>query len=122
MPAHYLRVKPRAIFCGKFMFLVYSLPVGILVKHDTELESVYEAFSDTEKRLAALGAQYQTAMIVVWTMREAVVVIGLVLAILSSSFTIVLPFAAVAFMGLALKAPRATSFFEKNLDMVSRIS
>ncbi len=61
-------------------------------------------------------------MIVVWAMREGVVVVGLATAIMRSSFTIVLPFAMVALVSLALKAPRPRSFFEKNLDLVRKFS
>jgi len=87
-------------------------------KNDPALEGVYQNLPESEKRLAALGAQYQTALIVVWALREGVVVVGLVAAIMCESFSAVLPFAAVSMIGLGLKVPRPTSFFEKNLNLV----
>jgi hypothetical protein len=89
-------------------------------KSDPKLEMAYESLSEPEKRLAAMGAQYQTAMIVVWAMREGVVVVGLVLALSLSSFTTVLPFAGAALVGLGLKAPRPISFFERNLGLARK--
>lgn len=83
---------------------------------------LFEGLSDEEKRLAGLVEPFQTAHIVIWALREGIVIMGLVLAILQASFTAVLPFAAVGFVALLLKVPRLMPFYERNFDLVRRIS
>jgi len=72
---------------------------------------IFENLSDSEKRLACLWPHYQTTMIVVWAMREAIAVVGLVLAILQRDFRIVIPFAVAALILMLIKLPRPTRFF-----------
>ncbi|MGD9548519.1 MAG: hypothetical protein AB7V45_13380 [Candidatus Krumholzibacteriia bacterium] len=83
---------------------------------------LFEGLSDEEKRLVGLVEPFQTAHIVIWAMREGIVILGLVLAILQASFTAVLPFAAVGFVALLLKVPRLMPFYERNFDLVRRIN
>ena len=99
------------------------LPIkqGGMSQQSPALESIYNDLPETEKRLASLFVAYQTALIVNWALREAVVVVGLVVAIMCTSFTTVLPFAAVSMIALGLKVPRPTSFFEKNKNVVKLI-
>ncbi len=89
---------------------------------DPELARVYESLSDTEKRLAGLGNPYQTTQIMVWAMREAIVLIGLVLAIMLGSFTAILPFAVVGVAAVALKVPRPAGFIESQRDLAQKFS
>ncbi len=74
-------------------------------------QGLFENLSDSEKRLAGLWPHYQTTMIVVWSMREAIAVVGLVLAILQEDFRVVIPFAAAAMILMLIKLPRPTRFF-----------
>jgi hypothetical protein len=76
-----------------------------------EGRGIFENLSDSEKRLACLWPHYQTTMIVVWTMREAIAVVGLVLAILQRDFQVVIPFATAALILMLIKLPRPTRFF-----------
>jgi hypothetical protein len=76
-----------------------------------EGRGIFENLSDSEKRLACLWSHYQTTMIVVWAMREAIAVVGLVLAILQRDFRVVIPFAAAALILMLIKLPRPTRFF-----------
>ena len=73
---------------------------------------IFDNLSDSEKRLACLWPYYQTTMIVVWALREAIAVMGLVLAILQEDFRVVIPFAAAAMILMLVKLPRPTRFFE----------
>jgi hypothetical protein len=79
---------------------------------------LFDGLSETEKRLAGLSGAYQTSQIIVWALREGIVVLGLVLAIMQGSFTAILPFAAVGFVTMLLKVPRPVSFYEGQLDFV----
>ena len=72
---------------------------------------IFDNLSDSEKRLACLWPHYQTTMIVVWALREAIAVMGLVLAILQEDFRVVIPFAAAAVILMIVKLPRPTRFF-----------
>jgi hypothetical protein len=72
---------------------------------------IFENLSDSEKRLACLWPHFQTNMIVVWALREAIAVVGLVLAILQEDFRVVIPFAAAAVILMLMKLPRPTRFF-----------
>jgi hypothetical protein len=74
-------------------------------------QGIFESLPDSEKRLACLWSHYQTTMIVVWAMREAIAVVGLVLAILQQDFRVVLPFGAAALILMLIKLPRPTRFF-----------
>jgi len=81
-----------------------------------EQARLFESLPEAEQRLAGLGGVYQTSRIVVWALREGVVVLGLVLAIMESSFPVILPFAAVGFITMLIKVPRPVSFYESQLD------
>ncbi len=74
-------------------------------------QGLFENLSDSEKRLACLWPHYQTTMIVIWSIREAIAVVGLVLAILQQDFRVVIPFAVVAVILMLIKLPRPTRFF-----------
>ncbi|MBU2502583.1 hypothetical protein KJ682_14715 [bacterium] len=73
----------------------------------------YSELPDNEKRLADLFPVYQTTHIIIWALREAVVVMGLVLTIMQGRFQAILPFAVLGLAALLLKAPRPVSFFER---------
>lgn len=77
-----------------------------------EPNSTFDALPDSEKRLAGLWPHYQTTLIVVWAMLEAMALVGLVLAIVQGEFLVVIPFAAAAGIMLFLKRPRPAGFFE----------
>ena len=74
-------------------------------------KEIFERLSDSEKRLAVLWPHYQTTMIVVWAMLEAISVLGLVLTILQRDFYVVIPFAGAAVILNVMKIPRPTRFF-----------
>ncbi len=76
-----------------------------------EGQGIFENLSDSEKRLACLWSHYQTTMIVIWTMREAIAIVGLILAILQQDFRVVVPFGAAALILMLIKLPRPTRFF-----------
>ena len=79
-----------------------------------EGQGIFGNLSDSEKRLACLWPHYQTTTpIVVWAMREAIAVVGLVLAILQQDFRVVIPFAAAALILMLIKLPRPTRFFAR---------
>jgi len=80
----------------------------------------FATLSDTEKRLAGLSVPYQMAMIVVWSLRESVVVLGLVLSVMQTSFAAILPFALIGVAALVQKAPRSAAFYERQLELVRR--
>jgi hypothetical protein len=65
-----------------------------------------------EQRLLSLWQHYQTTMIVVWAILESIAVVGLVLAIVQHDFWVVIPFASVAVLLMAMKRPRPAEFIE----------
>lgn len=75
-----------------------------------------------ERRLAGLFPHYQTTNIVVMAMREAVGVLGLVLAIVSRDFWAFVPFGIVAVVSIAVQPPAVRSFMEKALPLAQRTS
>jgi hypothetical protein len=79
-----------------------------------EKSALFERLSGTEQRLVGLLPLYQTAMIVIWAMRESIAIWGVVLAILLERFLVVVPFAAVALVLVAIKPPRPAAFLEAN--------
>ncbi len=85
-----------------------------------ELDRLFEELAPSEQHLAGLKAPYQTAQIVVWTMRESVAVMGFVLVILGGDLTAMLPFAAVALAAIALQPPRLEAFLERNIDLARK--
>jgi hypothetical protein len=72
--------------------------------------AAFERLGEGERKLACLVPYYQTGMIVLWAMREAVAVFGLVAAIVTGEFAVVVPFALGALAFLAVKMPRPTAF------------
>jgi len=72
---------------------------------------IFENLSDSEKRMACLWSHYQTTMIVVWSMREAIAIVGLILTILQQDFRVVVPFGLAALILMLMKMPRPTRFF-----------
>ena len=82
--------------------------------------ALFAGLTETEKRLAGLSGVYQTALIVIWALREGIVVLGLVLAVMQSSFQAILPFAAVGLVTMLLKVPRPVAFYESQLDHVRK--
>ena len=72
---------------------------------------IFENLSDSEKRMACLWSHFQTTMIVVWSMREAIAIVGLILAILQQDFRVVVPFGVAALILMLIKLPRPTRFF-----------
>ena len=74
-------------------------------------QEIFEGLPDSEKRLASLWSHYQTTMIVVWSMREAIAIVGLILAILQQDFRVVVPFGVTALILMLIKLPRPTGFF-----------
>ena len=81
---------------------------------------LFENLSETEQRVAGLGGVYQTSRIIIWALREGVVVLGLVLAIMQGSFPAIIPFAAVGLLAMIIKVPRPVSFYESQLDAARR--
>lgn len=67
---------------------------------------------ESERALLQYLPAYQSTLIVVWAMRESIAVFGVVLAILTREFTVVLPFAGAALVLLALARPRAEAFLD----------
>lgn len=72
---------------------------------------LFEKLSPAEQSLTGLWQHYQTTMIVVWALLEAMAVAGLVLAILQRDFRVVIPFAVAAVLLLVLKRPQPGKFF-----------
>ena len=72
---------------------------------------IFENLSESEKRLACLWSHYQTTMIVIWSMREAIAVVGLILAMMQQDFRVAVPFGVAALILMLLKLPRPTRFF-----------
>ncbi len=66
----------------------------------------------SEQRLFGLWPHYQTTMIIVWAILEAIAVVGLVLTILQRDFMVMIPFSAAAILLLALKRPSPAGFCE----------
>ena len=79
-----------------------------------EKKAIFENLSGTEQRLICLLSHYRTAMIVVWALRESIAVLGLILVILMGDFLMVVPFAMVALVLIAIRPPRPASFLEAN--------
>lgn len=73
---------------------------------------VFERLSPSEQKLVCLVPYFQTGMIVIWAMREAVAVLGLVLVILEKDFMVAVPFTVGAAVLIAIKAPRPVAFLE----------
>ena len=71
---------------------------------------LFERLPDSEQKLACLVPYYQTGMIIIWAMREAVAILGLVGAIVTSDFMVVVPFGVGALAFLAIKMPRPVAF------------
>jgi len=76
-------------------------------------QEVFERLPDGEKKLACLVPHYQTGMIIQWAMREAVAIFGVVAAILTADFPVVIPFAVGALAFVAIKKPRPEAFLEQ---------
>lgn len=74
---------------------------------------LFERLPDSERKLAGLVPYYQTGMIIIWAMREAVAVLGLVGAIVTSDFMVVVPFGVGALAFLAIKMPRPVAFLKQ---------
>lgn len=66
----------------------------------------------SERVLLQYLPAYQSALIVLWAMREAIAILGVVLAILTRNFTIALPFAAAALVLVFMARPRAAEFID----------
>jgi hypothetical protein len=67
---------------------------------------------ESERTLLGHLPAYQTTLIVVWAMREAIAVFGVIAAILTRQPTVVVPFAVAALALLALARPRVTAFLD----------
>ncbi len=79
----------------------------------TELEAKVAArLPESERALLKYLPGYQSALIVLWAMREAVAIFGLMLAILTRNLTIILRFAAAALALVAMAPPRLVEFLE----------
>jgi F0F1-type ATP synthase membrane subunit c/vacuolar-type H+-ATPase subunit K len=74
--------------------------------------------SDSDRRALSWLAHYQSTLIVVWALREGVVVLGLVVTIVRGQFNLLLPFAAAALVLLALGRPRPHEYLE---DLRTRV-
>lgn len=81
------------------------------------LQEGVDTLPTAEQRLANLFPHYQQTTIVVLAMREAIAIFGLVLAIISASFTMVLPWAGTAIVLMAAQPPAAQSFMESKLHL-----
>ena len=73
----------------------------------------FESLPESEQELACLVPYYQTGMIIIWAMRESVAVLGLVGAIVTSDFMVVVPFGVGALAFLAIKMPRPVAFLKQ---------
>lgn len=65
-----------------------------------------------EQRLVLLFPHYQTTMIVSFAMRESIAIFGLVLAILTGSFLVMVPWSIVAVGLISSQPPRPAEFLE----------
>jgi hypothetical protein len=74
---------------------------------------VFESLSESEQKLVCLVPYFQTGMIVIWAMREAVAILGLVLVILEKDFMVAIPFTLGAALLIVIKAPRPMVFLER---------
>lgn len=84
-------------------------------RNTSEISAIADRFgrlAESEQRLLCLVPFYQTSMIVVWAMREAVAIIGLVLTIMLGRLLVCVPFIAVAVALLAFSPPRVATFLE----------
>ena len=67
---------------------------------------------ESERALLKYLPAYQSTLIVVWAMREAIAVLGVILALLTREFTIALPFAGAALVLLAMARPQTAAFLD----------
>jgi len=79
----------------------------------TPSREAFEKLSESEQKLVCLVPYFQTGMIIIWAMREAVAVMGLVLVILEKDFMVAIPFTVGAALLIAIKAPRPVAFLER---------
>ena len=68
--------------------------------------------SEVDQSLARGFVHWQTSLIVVWTLREALAIFGLVLVVLLQEFSVVLPFAGASLALVLLQPPRVQAFLE----------
>lgn len=67
---------------------------------------------ESERTLLGYLPAYQTTLIIVWALREAIAVFGVIAAILTRQPATVVPFAVAALALLALARPRVTAYLE----------
>ena len=67
---------------------------------------------ESERILLGHLPAYQTTLIIVWALREAIAVFGVIAAILTRQPAIVVPFAVLALALLALARPQVTAYLE----------
>lgn len=102
---YYQRV---ALGSGRLKAIVEAPPVAPGGKD----QDLFEKLPSAEQRLLNLWQHYQTTMIVVWAILEAIAVVGLVLTILQRDFRVIIPFALAAIILMVLKRPRPAEFME----------
>lgn len=81
------------------------------IKSNPAEQDMFAGLSDSEKDLAGLWPYYQTSMIVVAAIFEAIAVLGLVLAFLGGNYLVTVPTTTASMIMLILKRPRPGDFF-----------
>lgn len=85
-----------------------STPPNLAPEHLNRWSGLLEK----DRHLGQAVAYYQTVLIVVYALREAVAVFGLILVVMFGDFVTVIPFSLVAFCLILIQRPQISDFLE----------